>query len=89
MKKSAILFSTIVLGMTSCRPNVTDDANDAGGTASPYLAKQVVGVRMLSSDAPYEKASNLLADSNEWTKLLANVATAIGAETGVSAPAMG
>ncbi|MBO0949062.1 hypothetical protein [Fibrella forsythiae] len=62
MKKSAILFSITLLGMTSCRPNVTDDANDAGGTASPYLAKQVVGVRMLSSDAPYEKASNLLAE---------------------------
>jgi len=48
--------------MVSCRPGNTDDANDAGGTASPHLARQVVGVRMLSNDALYDKASTLLAE---------------------------
>ncbi len=48
--------------MVSCRPGDRDDANDAGGTSSPYLARQVVGVRMLSNDAIYDKASNLLAE---------------------------
>lgn len=62
MKQSAILLPIALLGLVSCHPNTLDDANDAGGTASPYLARQVVGVRMLSSDAPYEKASNLLAE---------------------------
>lgn len=62
MKQSAILFSVALVGMVSCRPDVTDGANDAGGTSSPYLAREVVGVHMLSSDAPYEKASTLLAE---------------------------
>ena len=62
MKQSVILFSVALVGMVSCRPDVTDGANDAGGTASPYEARNVVGVRMLSSDAPYEKASTLLAE---------------------------
>ncbi len=62
MKQSAILFSIALLGMTSCRPSVTDNANDAAGTASSELARQVVGVRMLSNDALYDKASTLLAE---------------------------
>ncbi|MEZ0539879.1 hypothetical protein [Fibrella arboris] len=62
MKQSAILFSIALLGMASCRPSERDAANDAGGTGSPYLAREVVGVRMLSNDALYDKASNLLAE---------------------------
>lgn len=62
MKQSAILFSIALLGLVSCRPGDRDGANDAGGTSSPYLARQVVGVRMLSNDALYDKASTLLAE---------------------------
>ncbi len=62
MNQSTILFSFALLGLASCRPSTTDGANDAGGTASPYLARQVVGVNMLSNDANYEKASDLLAE---------------------------
>ena len=62
MNQSAILLSITLLGIAACRPAPTDGANDAGGTASPYLARQVVGVHMLSNDANYDKASNLLAE---------------------------
>ncbi len=62
MKQSAILLSIALLGMTSCRPGNTDGANDAAGTADANLARQVVGVRTLSNDALYDKASTLLAE---------------------------
>jgi hypothetical protein len=62
MKQSIILLAVAVMALTSCQPNTTDDANDAGGTASPYLARSVVGVRMLANDANYEEAGNYLAE---------------------------
>ena len=46
MKQSAILLSITLLGIAACRPAPTDGANDAGGTASPYLAREVVGVHI-------------------------------------------
>ncbi|HEX9956763.1 MAG TPA: hypothetical protein VGA96_05900 [Fibrella sp.] len=62
MKQSAILFSIALLGMMSCRPGTSDDANDAAGTADAALARQVVGLNTLSNDALYDKASTLLAE---------------------------
>ena len=62
MKQSIILLAVALMALASCRPSTTDDANDAGGTASPYLARSVVGVRMLASDANYEEAGNYLAE---------------------------
>ncbi len=62
MKQSIILLAVALTGLASCRPNTTDDANDAGGTASPYLARSVVGVRMLANDANYEEAGSYLAE---------------------------
>lgn len=62
MKQSIILLPLAILALTSCRPNTTDDANDASGTGGAELARAVVGVRMLSSDAKYEEAGNYLAE---------------------------
>ncbi|MBO0932620.1 hypothetical protein [Fibrella aquatilis] len=62
MKQSTMLLALAVATFASCRPNTTDDANDAGGTGSPYLAKSVVGVRMLANDANYEEAGSYLAE---------------------------
>lgn len=62
MKQSTILLAVALMALASCRPNTTDDANDAGGTASPYLARSVVGVRMLANDANYEEAGSYLAE---------------------------
>ncbi|MEZ0486462.1 hypothetical protein [Fibrella aquatica] len=58
MKQSAILLSFAFLGMISCRPATEEGANDSGAP----LARQVVGVRSLSNDALYEKASTMLAE---------------------------
>ena len=62
MKHAVTLFSLALLGLTSCRPDNTDGANDAAGTASPYLAREVVGVHMLSNDYNYDKVSTFLAE---------------------------
>lgn len=65
MKKSTFLLASAVLALASCSPDSpdnTDGANDAGGTASPYLAREVVGVHMLSNDANYDEPSNYLAE---------------------------
>ncbi|MBO0935525.1 hypothetical protein J2I47_03090 [Fibrella sp. HMF5335] len=62
MKQSTILLALAVVALASCRPSTVDDANDAGGTASPYLARTVVGVRMLSNDANYDEAGQYLAE---------------------------
>ncbi len=54
MKINPLLYAVPVLLLSSCfqgdnaTPN--DDANDAAGTASPYLAREVAGVWMLSED---------------------------------------
>ncbi|RYX97382.1 MAG: NADH-quinone oxidoreductase subunit G [Comamonadaceae bacterium] len=60
-------------------------------------ARKGCAVSAINSGAEYPVAdawaiplvSNVLADSSEWAQLLANVATAIGSEKGVSAPASG
>lgn len=62
MKKSTFLLAIAVSALASCRPDTTDGANDAGGTASPYLAREVVGVHMLSNDANYDEPCNYLAE---------------------------
>jgi hypothetical protein len=62
MKQSILLLPVAFLALTSCRPDTTDGANDAAGTASPHLAREVVGVHMLSNDADYDEPCNYLAE---------------------------
>jgi hypothetical protein len=62
MKNSILLLTVTLAALSSCRPGTTDEANDAGGTASPYLAREVVGVHMLSTDANYDDPCNYLAE---------------------------
>jgi hypothetical protein len=62
MKTSLFLLPLAFSALTACRPSTTDEANDAGGTASPYLAREVVGVHMLSNDANYDEPCNYLAE---------------------------
>ena len=62
MKHSVLFFSVALLGLAACQPDNTDGANDAAGTASPYLAREVVGVHMLSNDSDYDQVSSLLAE---------------------------
>lgn len=62
MKKSTFLPAIAALALASCNPDNTDGANDAGGTASPYLAREVAGVHMLSNDANYDEPCNYLAE---------------------------
>lgn len=54
MKINPLLYAVPALLLSSCfqgdNAPTTDDANDAAGTASPYLAKEVAGVHMLSED---------------------------------------
>lgn len=64
MTKTSILLSALPLLLFACgkpaSPN--DDANDAAGTGGAGLAKEVVGVHMLSNDANYDEPCNYLAE---------------------------
>jgi hypothetical protein len=62
MKTRLIAFALPLLVSASCGSPNTDDANDAAGTGSPYLAREVVGVHMLSSDANYDKLADNLTE---------------------------
>ncbi|MEZ0608841.1 hypothetical protein ACAW74_10020 [Fibrella sp. WM1] len=62
MKNSILPLSLALLALASCRPSTQDNANDAGGTANAKLAREVVGVRMLSNDANYDEPCNYLAE---------------------------
>lgn len=66
MKLHTFLLAFPLLCLTSCfsGDNATDndDANDAAGTADPYLAREVVGVWQLSTDQRfgYDEPCNIL-----------------------------
>lgn len=66
MKINPVLYTLPVLFLSSCfkgdNATVTDSANDASGTGSPYLAREVVGVRMLTTDANYDEPCNVLGE---------------------------
>jgi hypothetical protein len=66
MKINPLLYTLPVLFLSSCfkgdNATTTDGANDAAGTGSPYLAKRVVGVNMLSNDADYDEPCNVLGE---------------------------
>lgn len=66
MKINPLLYAVPALLLSACfqgenAPN-TDDANDAAGTGSPYLARDVAGVHMLSEDHRfgYDEPCNML-----------------------------
>ena len=66
MKISTLLLAFPVLCLTACfkgdNAPTTDAANDAAGTGSPYLAREVVGVHMLTTDANYDEPCNVLGE---------------------------
>lgn len=64
MKLNHLLYVLPAFVLTSCSPPDPDDANDAAGTASPYLAREVVAVWQLSTDqnAGYDEPCNLLEE---------------------------
>ncbi|UHG89176.1 hypothetical protein [Spirosoma oryzicola] len=59
MKLKSLILAFPVLCF-ACGNSDSDNANNAAGTGSPYLAKQVVGVTTLSVDANYQKPCNIL-----------------------------
>lgn len=64
--KSTLLLAVPVFCLTSCfmgdNSPTTDDANDAAGTGNPYLAREVVAVRTLTTDAQYLDPCNYLGE---------------------------
>lgn len=58
-----LLYGTLLL-LLGCKDtgNTTDAANDAAGTGSPFEAREVSGVRMLTTDFNYDKICNLLEE---------------------------
>ncbi|MBC3785877.1 hypothetical protein [Spirosoma utsteinense] len=66
MKINPLLYTLPVLFLSSCfkgdNATTTDSANDAAGTGSPYLARKVVGVDMLTTDTDYDKPCNVLGE---------------------------
>lgn len=48
--------------LLSCGTPTTDDANDAAGTGSPFEAREVSGVRMLTTDYNYDRICQFLDD---------------------------
>ncbi len=62
MNKKSFLYALPVLCLVACGSPNTDDANDAAGTASPYLAKEVVGVHSLSTDVRYNETCDYLGE---------------------------
>jgi len=62
MNKKTILLAALPVLLLACgRPN-TDDANDAAGAGGGELAREVVGVHLLSVDANYDEPCNYLAE---------------------------
>jgi len=61
MKLKSLILAFPLLCL-ACGNPTTDDANDAAGTASPYLAREVVGVHMLTNDTDYDKPCNVLGE---------------------------
>lgn len=66
MKINPLLYTLPVLFLSSCFKGdngaTSDSANDAAGSGSPYLAKKVVGVDMLTTDTDYDKPCNVLGE---------------------------
>jgi hypothetical protein len=62
MNKKSFLYALPVLCLVACGSPTTDDANDSAGTASPYLAKEVVGVHTLSTDVRYNETCEYLGE---------------------------
>jgi len=62
MTQKIMLYAALPFLIFACgKPSVTsDNANSAGGTASPFLAREVVGTHMLSNDANYEEPCHYL-----------------------------
>ncbi len=61
MKAKSVLFGLPLLCL-ACGSPTNDDANDAAGTADPYLAREVVAVRTLTTDARYLDPCNYLGE---------------------------
>lgn len=68
MKINPLLYALPALLFTSCfqgdNASANDDANDAAGTGSPYLAREVTGVWLLSTDQRfgYDEPCNTLEE---------------------------
>ncbi len=62
MNKKSFLYALPVLCLVACGSPTTDDANDASGTASPYLAREVVGVHLLSTDMRYNETCEYVGE---------------------------
>lgn len=62
MNKKSLLYALPVLCLVACGSPATDDANDAAGTASPYQAKEVVGVHLLSTDVRYNESCEYIGE---------------------------
>lgn len=66
MKTKLLLLAIPMFGLSSCffgdNAPSSDDANDAAGTGSPYLAREVAGVHMLTNDANYDEPCNILGE---------------------------
>lgn len=62
MNKKSFLYALPVLCLVACGSPNTDDANDAAGTASPYLAREVVGVHALSTDMRYNETCEYVGE---------------------------
>ncbi len=63
MKLTHSLLSVAVAALvTGCADPLTDDANDAAGTASAYLAREVTATRLLTTDYHYDKMCTYLEE---------------------------
>lgn len=64
MRYPSIFIATLPALLFACggSSTTTDAANDAAGTGSPFLAREVVGVHMLSTDINYDEPCNYLAE---------------------------
>lgn len=62
MTNKSILLAAFPVLLFACGRPPQDDANDAAGTGGAGLAKEVVGVHMLTTDANYDSPCNYLAE---------------------------
>lgn len=62
MTNKSILLAAFPLLLFACGQPTTDDANDAAGTGGGELAREVVGIQLLSTDANYDSPCNYLAE---------------------------
>ena len=58
----SLLSITVAALVTGCGNPLTDDANDAAGTGDTYLAREVVGVHLLTTDYHYNKICNFMEE---------------------------